>query len=69
MGWGILTIAQRKRDVIIEIKNPPYGLQKEKDNWNFLVSMIEGYLWNINKNFKTISVKENFKYLRIRYGL
>ena len=35
-----------------KIKNPPLGIQKENDNWDFLILTILGYLWLIDKNFK-----------------
>jgi len=69
MGWGILTIIRKEKEIIIEIKNPPYGFQKEKDDWSFLIRVIEGYLWTINRNFRINDIKENFKYLRIIYSL
>ena len=37
MGWGALSITERKNSIKVKIENPPYGLQKEKDNWDFLV--------------------------------
>lgn len=70
MGWGIATIIMKdKNEIIIEIKNPPYGLQSEKDNWNFLYNTTLGYLWLLNKDFVIENVKEYHKNLRILYSV
>ena len=69
MGWGILTIIKKEKEIIIEIKNPPYGIQKESDNWDFIINVILGYLWVIDKKFRIIEIKCFFKKLIIKYGL
>lgn len=70
MGWGNVTfIIKSEIEISIEIRNPPYGLQPEKDNWNFLINVILGYLWNINKKFKIDSIEEEYKSLVGNYRI
>ncbi|MCX6817402.1 MAG: hypothetical protein NTU57_00920 [Candidatus Aenigmarchaeota archaeon] len=44
MGWGIVSIEMKAKEIIVLIKNPACGLQLEKDNWDFLSQTILGYL-------------------------
>ncbi|MBU4246532.1 MAG: hypothetical protein ABIF85_01560 [Nanoarchaeota archaeon] len=67
MGWGRIAIIQRGKNIIINAHNPPYGLQAEKDNWNFIGGTILGYLWLIRRDFKMVSVKERPRHLMITY--
>lgn len=68
MGWGITTFTIKSdTEISMEIRNPPYGLQPEKDNWNFLINVILGYLWTINKKFKIDSIEEEYKRLVVDY--
>jgi hypothetical protein len=67
MGWGSVKIMVRK-NILFEIRNPPYGIQKEKDNWNFLINSILGYLWLIDKNFKIRKISASRKCVRVTYG-
>lgn len=68
MGWGIVTIVSKENEIIVEIKNPPYGLQVEKDNWNFLIKVILGYMWLLDKNFRVAEVKESYKNLVVNFS-
>lgn len=68
MGWGIIKIIVHKNKILLEINYQPYGLQLEKDNWDFLIKTILGYLWLIDKKFKVESVDEGHKKLLIRYS-
>jgi hypothetical protein len=68
MGWGALSITERKNSINIKIENPPYGLQKEKDNWDFLVRMILGYVRTIDKKYKIDNVTEGYKLLKIGFS-
>ncbi|ODS37218.1 MAG: hypothetical protein A7315_04255 [Candidatus Altiarchaeales archaeon WOR_SM1_79] len=69
MGWGIVTIVFRnKNEILFEIKNPPYGLQSEKDDWTVLSNVILGYLWAIDKDFEILNVNESSKNLKIMYN-
>lgn len=68
MGWGIFTIRiQNPEEISLQIRNPPYGSQLEKDNWDFLINLILGYFWLIDKNFKITDVKEEYKRLTVTY--
>lgn len=59
MGWGTITILiKNESEILIEIRNPPYGLQLEKDNWNFLIKTILGYLWVIDRSFEIEDIVE-----------
>ncbi len=70
MGWGTIKLKiNDKKEVLFEIKNLPYGLQKEKDCWNFLINVILGYLWVINKKFKLSSIKTHYKCLQVCYSV
>lgn len=69
MGWGIIKIIDKGKTIVFEIKNPPYGLQKEKDNWNFLIHVILGYLWLIDKNFRIKKTEDFYKLLRVTYSI
>lgn len=68
MGWGNVKIITKQSSIKLLIKNPPYGIQLEKDDWGFLVKSILGYLWILNKKFKILEVKESYKSLRITYS-
>lgn len=68
MGWGVVTIISEKKEIRIEIKNPPYGLQTEKDNWDFLAQIILGYLWLIDKKLKIKNINSD-KNLLIEYSI
>ncbi|MCK4634367.1 MAG: hypothetical protein KAT37_00660 [Candidatus Aenigmarchaeota archaeon] len=68
MGWGIITVVYREDYIVVDIKNPPFGLQKEKDNWNFLIQTILGYLWVIDKKFNLGDVVETYKNIKITYS-
>ncbi len=44
MGWGEVKFLVEESKVTLLVEHPPYGFQKEKDNWLFLVKMTEGFL-------------------------
>lgn len=56
MGWGIVNIRYDK-NITIEIRNPPYGLQRERDSWKFLILTILGYLRVLNPNASIKSIR------------
>jgi hypothetical protein len=69
MGWGIITIEmESKNNIKVIIDHPPYGLQKEKDNWEFLIRTIQGYLWLINRKLKVKKRRMIGKKLMIDFG-
>jgi hypothetical protein len=57
MGYGIVNIIIEDDSLLFRIKNPPYGLQTDEDNWDFLVNTILGYLWLINEKFKIEKIR------------
>ena len=63
MGWGIITIVSKDKEIMIEIRKPPFGIQKEDDNWNFIIQTILGYLWLINKKYKIKNIRAGKKLL------
>ncbi len=68
IGWGIIKIViKNKNEIFIEIKNPPYGLQLEKDNWHVLTRVILGYLWLLNEDFEIADVEGGYQNLKITY--
>ncbi len=69
MGWGLVNIIFEKGDITLEIRNPPYGLQIERDNWSFLLNVILGYLWTIEKNYKMTDVREVPKNIFVKYSI
>lgn len=68
MGWGTVRIIKTNEEIIMNINDPPYGLQTEKENWNFLAKVILGYLWLIHKDLRIKTVKEGLKNLKIVYA-
>ena len=69
MGWGtIKIIIKSENEVLFKIHNQPYGLQLEKDNWDFLIKTILGYLWILDKKFKITDVKYSHRRLKILYS-
>lgn len=68
MGWGIVNIMIDEAKIVIDIKNPPHGLQKEKDNWDFLIRTIQGYLWTLNENFRIDDIKEEYKKVQATFS-
>jgi len=55
MGWGLLSISLDNDGVVVNIYYPPYGMQKEQDNWLFLSKTIQGFLWLHDRSY---AVKE-----------
>lgn len=66
-GWGNVKIIDSENEITVEISNQPYGIQREKDNWGFLVQMILGYLWLIRKDFKIGTIDQKGKTLKVIY--
>jgi len=69
MGWGHIKILMKKDNIIVSIKNPPYGLQTENDNWEFLFRVIYGYLRLINKKFKIKNISYEQKKVTMKCSL
>lgn len=68
MGWGVMGITKSKDLIKMKIENPPYGLQKEKDNWDFLIKMILGYVRTTDKNYRIVDVNSAYKLLNIGFS-
>jgi hypothetical protein len=69
MGWGVVKIVVKKKQIIFSIDHPPYGFQTENDNWDFLIRVILGYLWLLDRNFKIKKVKTGCKKLCVEYSV
>ena len=67
MGWGEVSFRREDKCILMEINNPPYGLQLEKDNWEFLIRTVLGYLWLIDDGFRVGDVTVAYKCLRVNY--
>ncbi len=66
-GWGTIKIKLSSK-ITFSIYNPPYGLQREKDDWTFLINVILGYLWLIDNKLKISNVKESYRNLEIVFS-
>jgi len=68
MGWGLIeTSIVKDNKISITIKYPPYGMQIEKDNWYFLIHMILGYIWLLDKRFRMEKVDVNNRVLKVEF--
>ena len=67
-GWGIVNIIVERNRIKISITNLPFGLQLEKDNWDFLVRFILGFLWTID-HYSIKNASASSRALRIEYSL
>lgn len=68
MGWGIIKITAKGKKIVFEIKSPPYGLQTNEDNWDFLTRVILGYLWILDKEFRIKQIRNDYKKLWVEYS-
>ncbi len=68
MGWGIVNMINGSKSVTLEISYLPCGLQLEKENWNFLVMTILGYLWTIDPRMKVIEIKSKSRRINVKFG-
>jgi len=68
MGWGNLTIITSNKKIKFTLKNPPYGLQTEKNDWEFLGRVVLGYLWLVDKKFKISKISESYRRLEIIFS-
>lgn len=48
MGWGVVSITKGRGRTVVEIKNPPHGFQKGKDDYGFLARVILGFMQNLD---------------------
>jgi len=69
MGWGLIKIKMIKGEqFLIEVMNPPIGLQAGKDNWNFLAMVMLGYLQTINPKLKVEGIENLQTKFTVIYG-
>ena len=68
-GWGKVRILCSRDKIAIEIRNPPYGIQKGEDNWIFLASMILGYVFLIDRRYRISGIKKFKLGLEISYSI
>jgi len=69
MGWGTVKIViKSESEIVVEIENPPYGLQLEKDSLFSFTKVILGYLWLLNDEFKIKNFDESSKHLRVLFS-
>ena len=68
MGWGKLTFIETGNSVTLQIKNPPYGLQSDRDNWDFLAGTFLGFLLALDKNYSIDNINYSYKQIRIKYS-
>ncbi|OYT53610.1 MAG: hypothetical protein B6U72_05275 [Candidatus Altiarchaeales archaeon ex4484_2] len=69
MGWGVVRFLMEGDTIIMKIKNPPFGLQDERDNWGFLSKTIQGYLWLVDEGYLLETVGDSETNLVIKYFL
>jgi len=68
MGWGGLKIMIKSEgEIIVEIENPPCGLQLERDSLFSFTKVILGYLWLLNDKFRIKKFDESPKHLRVLF--
>lgn len=68
MGWGKVKFSKGLETAKMIISNPPYGLQKEKDNWDFLIMTVLGYLWTLDRGFRVSNIEESYKKIGISFS-
>ncbi|NIO20438.1 MAG: hypothetical protein GTN76_06780 [Candidatus Aenigmarchaeota archaeon] len=68
MGWGIVKILTKEKKIVFKIRDPPFGLQRGRDNWIFLINAILGYMWILDKGFKLKGSRHHGKLLEIVYS-
>jgi hypothetical protein len=66
-GFGMINVISDENNIVIDVKNPTYGLQKYCENWEFLAHVILGYLWLVDKKIKYEGSKVKFKRVTLYY--
>jgi hypothetical protein len=69
MGWGLISVVFRGKSLRIEIRSPPYGMQKGGDNWHFLSGTILGYLGAFMHGPREAGYAHSRRRLVLRYAL
>lgn len=68
MGWGKIIFSESGKKIFMDISNPPYGLQIEEDNWNFMINCVLGYLWTLDKDFRIEKIVKKYKRLNVNFS-
>ncbi len=68
MGWGMFSIARTGSAIKIRIANPPFGLQKEEDNWDFLARMLLGYAKTIDERYELERIARGYRLLSMGFS-
>jgi hypothetical protein len=68
MGWGLIDMSIGKNKISMRIRNPPYGLQVEQDNWDFIIKVALGYMWLLDRRFMLKKIETAGKMLRIDFS-
>ncbi len=67
MGWGIVSFIVSGDSITLDIKHPPHGYQKEKDNLAFIANTVLGYLRLINGKLKIKEIRHYPQELVVKY--
>ena len=67
MGWGLVTIVRRRKSTVVEIRNPPRGFQKAKDDYGFLARTILGFMKNIDSFYELRKVQAKGNTVSMEY--
>lgn len=68
-GWGRINIISKQKALVFDITNPPYGFQPEKDNWEFIIRTVLGYLWIVDKRFRIKRIEESRKRISVEFSV
>ena len=68
MGWGSVGIMLKDDAIVLDIRNPPHGIQAGRDNWKFLTRSVLGYLWLLDRGIRIRDTSVSERHLRITYG-
>ncbi len=67
MGWCKTKLLFNRNEIIMNLENLPSGMQRENNNWIFLINVILGYLWLIDKRYRIFRVSQKKKSLMITF--
>lgn len=66
-GWGVVKIISRGKEASFHLFNPPFGLQRGEDNWDFLAHSVLGYLRAMDRRAELGGVERKPASLKISY--
>ncbi len=67
-SWGRISIASKESETVFRIDHPPFGFQADKDNWDFLIRVILGYLWLMDRKYSLAGVRMHHMTLMVTYS-